>query len=370
MNVLHLIDSPHGGGAESLALDLCRNSLNTDLNITLVNSKKGQMYDEFSASGVNFYLIERKMPIDIKLVLSLKKIVEQNNIEIIHGHQAVDGLHAYLTKLFTNVKTVMSFHGHAKSISLKTDSVLKFLIPRMDANIAVSYSFLKRLKQEIKFNTSKKFHVIYNGVDTSKFYKTDGSFRRELKLLDKDILLGMVGNFNYDGRDHITVCKALPKLFNKFPQLHFAFVGRRAEESPQYYDECVKFCIENQIIDKTHFVGSRSDINDILNSLDVFVYSSNHDSFGLAVIEAMISGLPVVINDLDSLLEITNEGKFAFVFKSKNENSLVDAICNLLSNREELVKISRAGQDWAIENFSINQYKNNLKNLYQSLLSK
>lgn len=365
MNVLHLIDSPHGGGAEILALDIFRNSKKHNLNISLVTTRKGELDLEFRTSGVNYYLIERRMPIDLKLVFRLKKIIEENGIKIIHVHQAVDGLHAYLTKLLTNVKTVMSFHGHA--LSKKNDIVLKFLIPRMDANIAVSYSFLKRLEEEIKFNTSKNFHVIYNGIDTKKFYKTDKDFRRELHLSDSDILMGMVGNFNNDGRDHMTVCRALPYIFKKYSNLHFAFVGRRAKESPQYYDECIAFCSESKILNKTHFVGSRSDINDILNSLDIFVYSSNHDSFGIAVIEALMAGLPVIINDLSTLLEITDNGKYAKVFKSKCSEDLENKIIELIESKGKRDQLADEGKEWALSQFSIEKHISNLKNLYNSL---
>ena len=365
MNILHLIDSPHKGGAEILALDIFRNSKKHNLNITLVTTRKGELDLEFRSSGVNFYLIERRMPIDLKLVFRLKKIVDENGIKIIHTHQAIEGLHAYLTKLLTNVKIVMSFHGHA--ISKKNDLVLKFLIPRMDANIAVSNSFLNRLKKEIKFNTDRNFHVIHNGIDTKKFFKTDRNFRRELKLSDSDLLLGMVGNFNNDGRDHITVCKALPFIFKKYPNLHFVFVGRRAEESPQYYDECIDFCSESKILNKTHFVGSRSDINNVLNSLDVFVYSSNHDSFGIAVIEAMIAGLPVIINDLSTLMEITNNGKYAMVFESKNSGDLENKIIELIENKGKRDQLADEGKEWALSQFSIEKHISNLKNLYNSL---
>jgi len=270
MNVLHIIDSPNRGGAEVLTLDLCKNAKRNGLNFILVVTRKGELFDEFKLSGANFIFIERKIPVDLALVLKLKKIVEENNIKVIHTHQAVDGLHAYLTKIFTNVKTVMSFHGHVPS--KKDDLVLKFLIPRMNANIAVSKKFLKRLKEEFNIKNDKNFKVIYNGIDTKKFYRTERSFRTELGLSDSDILLGMVGNFVNNIRDQMTVCKALPDVFKKYSNVHFAFVGARSEKCPHFFDDCYNFCKSKNILDKTHFVGAKSDINDILNRLDIFVY--------------------------------------------------------------------------------------------------
>jgi len=365
LKILHLLDSPDRGGAEVIALDLCRNGKKNGLDITLVVTSKGSLFEEFRSSGADFIFIERKMPIDFRLIYKLQKIVKKKGIKVIHGHQAVDGLHAYLTKVFTNVKTILSFHGYTHSI--KNDITLKFLIPRMDANIAVSNSFLKRLKGEIKFDTSKNFHVIYNGIDTKKFFKADRNFRKELNLSDSDILLGMVGNFNDNIRDQITVCRALPSIFNKYPKAHFVFVGRRVDESPQYYDECFTYCQENRILDKTHFLGLRTNINDILNSLDLFIYSSNHDTFGIAVIEAMIVGVPVVVNDLPPLLEVSNNGEFAEIYQTKNVFDLVRKVDKLLVNRDYMKKLGNTGKEWALSRFRIENHIQNLKTLYAKI---
>jgi len=331
----------------------------------LALTHKSILSDEFRSSGVEVFSYNRKLPIDLGLVFKLKRIVNEKSVEVIHTHQAVDGLHAYLTKKITGVKIVMSFHGHIPS--LKDDSTLKFLIPRMDANIAVSNSFLKRLSEEIKFNTSRNFHVIYNGIDIRKFYPTDKKFRRELNLKDTDVLLGMVGNFNNDVRDQLTICKTLPSILRKYSNAHFAFVGGKSENYPRFFDDCFNFCKENHLLDRVHFVGARIDINDVLNSLNIFVYSSNHDTFGIAVIEAMISGLPIIINDLPALLEVTNNGKYASVFKSKSPEDLENKIITIIKNESERNKQADSGKEWAFKQFNIVNHIENLKKLYLSL---
>jgi glycosyltransferase involved in cell wall biosynthesis len=367
MVVLHIIDSPSRGGTETLALDLCRNAKNTGLDLILVVTKQGVLDEEFRSSGVEYYYLPRKYPLDIFLIYKLIKIVKKKKVKVIHTHQAVDGIHAYFTRLFTDTKIVMSFHGHVPSF--KDDLTLRFLIPRMDANVAVSNTFLKRLGDEIKFDTCRNFHVVYNGIDTKKFFKTDRNLRRELKLSDSDLLLGMIGNFNNNIRDHITVCKALPSIFNKYPHSHFIFVGKKPDECPVYYDECFSFCQENRILNKTHFLGLRKDINDILNSLDLFIYSSNHDTFGIAVIEAMMANLPVIVNDLPLFLEITDGGKFVTTFKSKNSEDLEKKIIYLIENVSQRKFLAQKGKDWAFARYSIENYIIGLKKLYYKIIT-
>ena len=366
MTIIHIIGSPDRGGTEVLALDLCRNAKINGLNLILVVTHKGVLDDEFRSSGAEYYYFPRRYPIDFSLIYKLKKVIEKKKVKVIHSHQAVDGLHAYLTSKLTKVKVILSFHGHVKSF--KNDMVLKFLIPRVDANISVSKSFFLRLKQDIGFKIWRDFHIIYNGIDSKKFYKTSGNLKSELGLSDSYILLGMVGNFNDNIRDQITVCKALPSIFKEYNNIHFVFIGRRPVENPQYYNECYNFCQKNEILDRTHFIGPRTDINNILNSLDIFVYSSNYDTFGIAVIEAQMSGLPVVINDLPSLMEVTDNGKYAQVFKSKDEHDLQKKIFELLENKSYSHYLSYEGKNWSINNFNIEKYITNLKNLYKSII--
>lgn len=368
MRVLQLLDSPDIGGTEMLTLDLCRNAVKNGLNLTLVVTKQGDLDDEFRASGVDYYYFPRRHSIDLSLVFELKKLVKRKRIQVIHSHQAVDGLHAYLIGLITKVKTVMTFHGHIPS--LKDDMTLKFLIPKMDVNVAVSKSFLRRLNQDIKFDTSKNFQVIYNGIDTKKFFKSSRNLRKELQLRKTDILLGMVGNFYNDGRDQLTICKALPAIFDSFSKVHFVFVGGRSKTSPHFFDDCYDFCKSKNILDKVHFVGLRTDINDVLNSLDVFVFSSNHDTFGIAVIEAMMAGVPTLVNDIPPLLEVTANGKYAKIFKSKCSDDLENKMREYILNKDERLKFGKDGKDWALNMFSIEKYIANLKNLYESLLRK
>jgi glycosyltransferase involved in cell wall biosynthesis len=366
MKVLLLLDQINRGGAETLTLDVCKNAKKNGLDLIFVSLSKGDLETEFDNSGVTYFKLNRRYPIDFSVIFKLRKIIIEQKIEIIHTNQAVEGIHAYLASFGTDVKNVMHFHGYKPN--KKDDLVRSFLIPRMAKNIAVSNAFLKRLSTQSKFNTMQNFTVIYNGVDIRKFYTTKGNLRDELKIAESSIMMGMIGNFYNDGRDQLTICKSLPGLFHGYPDLHFIFIGGRSDVNPQYFDECFSYCKNKNILDKTHFIGHRSDINNILNSLNVFVYSSNHDSFGISVIEAMSLGLPVVINDLDSLLEITDNGKFVYVFKTKDEKNLTDIISNLLDCEEERERISKSGREWVLKNFTIDHYIENLKHLYNSLI--
>ncbi len=364
MKVLFLMDSLNRGGAEILALDIATNASKYDLEFILTTFKGGELEEDFKATGCEVNFIQRRFPLDLRTILILRKQIILNNISVIHTHQAVDALHAYLATIGTGVKNILSWHG--STTSRKNKLILRLLSTRIDANIAVSEGFKKRIAEEIDIDT-KDFQVVYNGVDFGKLTAPTRLLRNELKISDSDQLFGMVGNFYFEARDHYTVCKALPAFFQEIPNAKFVFVGNRSVEKPYLFDKCVEFCKENNILNKVFFLQKRADISNILRSLDVFVFSSFSDTFGIALVEAMIAGVPCICSDIEPLKEVTKEGKYAMLFSAGNEIELVEAMIVMAQNPYLQQKFSEAGQQWALENFSIEKHIDELKRVYQKV---
>src|SRR6266498_2723090 len=107
MKVMHILDSLNRGGAEMLTLDLCRNARANNLDLTFVATGGGDLEADFRNSGVSFQRLERRLPVDLKLARRIGRIVKDREIDVVHTHQAVESLHAYLATRGTDVKRVM-----------------------------------------------------------------------------------------------------------------------------------------------------------------------------------------------------------------------------------------------------------------------
>ena len=178
----------------------------------------------------------------------------------------------------------------------------------------------------------------------------------------------MIANF-YPGlrKDHQTVCRAIAKLSQSHPQVHVVFVGGKLQSAPQIFDDCVRLCAELGIADRVHFLGKRADIPDVLNSLDIFLLSSLHEGLPVALVAAMIVGLPCVASDIAPHCEISGEGKFVRLFKTGDAESLVAVLEDLLDNPHEREKLRVEGQAFALREFSIGVYLARLRNVYEGL---
>src|SRR5205085_1065290 len=166
--------------------------------------------------------------------------------------------------------------------------------------------------------------------------------------------LGMVGNFYADGRkDQLTVCRALPQLFAAVPAAHFVFVGAPGTDAPEAFDECVRVCREQGIAERVRFIGQRADIPDILRALDLFVFSSRADSFGVAVVEALMAGVPAVVSDIKALREVTDDGRYAALFRTGDANDLARQLIELARAPAQRKELSARGREWAMQQFGI-----------------
>jgi L-malate glycosyltransferase len=367
VKILYILDSLNRGGAEMLALDLCRNAQSNGLDLTFVATGGGDLEKEFQQSGTRFIRLQRRLPIDIYLIKELRKIIEEEQIQLVHSNQAVEALHLYYAIHGRDVKQVMTFH--LCEADIKSRLALKFLVPRMDANIAVSQDLLRSLQKS--WDIKKNFHLLYNGVDCKRLEPVKGQvLREELNLSNDQFLLGMVGNFYLDERkDQLTVCKALSIVCSVVPNLHFVFVGGRSEGGSKVYSDCINYCYEHNLEKRVHFLGKRSDIADVLSSLDLFVFSSTKDSFGIAAVEAMMMGIPTIVSDIGPLLEVSNNGLYASVFRKRDPQDLANRMLMLIKDSSERLRLGINGKRWAMEQFSIETFISNSIKLYSQLFN-
>ncbi len=368
IKVLHLIDSLNRGGAEILTLDIARNAAASDIDICVVATRGGDLEEEFASSGFEYIRLQRRLPVDPGIVLALRKIIESKGIQVVHVHQPVMALHGYLATLGLKTKLVFTYHGWYEG--RKNRMVLKYLAPRIDRNITVSHDMKEWLRSKARLRDEIQIQVIANSVDQKRLECNSRNLRAEIGLHDDDVLAGMLANFYHGVRkDHQTVCRSLARLRLSHPQLHVAFVGGRDDRAPQIMEDCKRLCDRLKISDRVHFLGKRSDIPDILNSFDLFVLSSLHEGLPIALIEAMIVGLPCIASDIAPHREISAQGNVVRLFKTGDADALACALSELVSDKEARDALGMKGRNHALSEFSIEAHLAKVRIVYQSLLS-
>ena len=366
MKVAFFIGGLNRGGAETLVLDTFQKKDVSLFESILIYRNEGNLSAEYRATGVPMFRIKPRGR-KIGYISQLRKLLRDEKVDILHTQTLLNAFLGLFCVCFLRTKLVASFHGLFPSMKYR------FLFhPVMwfsNASLFVSDYVRKWYIQHTRFAPKHRCHIVYNGVD---FAKLDKQYIVPDFLAQTDPLsvkLAMVGSF-VDGRSQDFLCRCLQRLCDDgTDNFQFFFVGRRSEDEPERYDKCVSFCREHDMLDRVHFVGGRSDVPAILQHIDGFVYSSDHDTFGIAVVEAIAAGVPVLVNDWDVMKEITDNGKTATLYDTKNVESCVEKMKDLIENPGRHKRAALSHAQVIREQFSIERHIRRLFEIYQLVLA-
>ena len=374
MKVAFLLGSLNRGGLETLVLDVFRKASCADFDFIGIYRKTGSYLPDFEATGVPFFQCSPSKGRYISYLFRLRKLLKNGKIQIVHAQQTIDFLFAKIACLGTDIKVVETFHGYDFGGSRVLKCMTRLSIRLADAVCFVSEA---QCKYYIKaYRLSKKMqgkcHVVYNGVNFSKLdqkYDIPDFLKKIDSVQPRKIKLAMVGNF-VSVRSQSVVCKALAVLSKRgLGDFDFYFIGKRNDKETWRYDDFVSFVEGNGLSECVHFMGGRGDVPAILQNIDGFVYSTDHDTFGIAVVEAMAAGLPVLVNDWDVMREITQNGKWATLYKSNEVEDCADKIANLIENLQLCQKRATTYMNDIIDFYSIEKHITRLGNVYKRLLT-
>lgn len=361
MRVAYLIGSLNRGGAETLLLDIFKN--NNIFECIGIYRKGGTLEKEFNSLNSKFIKISSKNI--ISYLLKLRKTLQREKINIVHAHQTIDALFSILINIFTSRKTLITIHGFDFKENILNKIILNLVFSFSHKVIFVSKFQSVYYKKKYKIRNTK-IEVIYNGVDVSKFVNISNSttIRDELNFGDNVKLLGFVGNF-VPGRDHLTVCKMVNELKNE--NIHLLIIGQKSSKYPFIFEEVVNYLHNNQLDSKISLLGERNDVPSILKQLDYFIYATDHDTFGLAVIEAIISGVPVIANDWEVMKEISLDGRLFTLCVSKDYLDYKLKFDYLNKNHKFRQDKTLIAQKYAYEHYTIDVCVKNYYDLYLKL---
>lgn len=329
MKVAYLLGSLSRGGTETLVLDVFKRYKDVPYEFIGVHRKGGAYMDDFYSAGPKFIHCRQGKNI-FSYLWRLRKVLLSEKVTICHAQQFIDCIYAKLATIGTGIKVIETFHGYDYGAGSINKKLIALSIRFADKLIFVSNAERDYYVKEYGIDDENKITVVYNGIN---FDKIDNYGQLSESLPNSKgttVKIAMVGNF-VRGRNQLELCKILKLLHDSSTQFDFYFVGRRDENQAWRYDNCVEYCKANGL-DEVHFLGARSDVPAILHAIDIFAYSTDHDTFGIAVAEAMAAGVPVLVNDYVVMQEITDNGNLATLYKTGNHTDGAKKLKSIIDN--------------------------------------
>lgn len=369
MKVAYLLGTLNRGGTETLLLDVFNSSQSAPFGIIGIYRNEGTLSDSFRASEVPVF---RLTPGPVFLVwlylFRLRKLLIRENVNVVHAQQSLDAVYACLATIGLPIKVAQTFHSFDFSLSLLSRFLIQLSLKMVYVTIFVSdvqrHFYMKKYNSKKNYN----FALVYNGINYNKFNGIIiNSIRTELGIHENSYLFGMVGNF-VTGHDQITICHFLALLVKQDIEFTFLFIGGKDESNPQLFDSCKSYCENNDLQESVFFLGSRSDVPGILPQLDAFFYASDHDTFGISVIEAIASGIPVFVNDWEVMKEVTDEGKRAIFYQTGDEKDLLAKFLFWKTQPDIIARHVVENAEWARSTYSIQSHLEKLYVVYHGII--
>ena len=384
MKVCYLLGSLNRGGTETLLLDVCRNSVAAPFAMVLVHRRGGALESDFAATGVKMYHLEHSRRRLWAYIRRLRRVLLDEKVDIVHAQQAVDAVYARLACQGTKVRVVETFHGY----DMESSRLSKWL-NRLSIRLSDRVCFVSLTQRDYYVKAyglqrcADKVCVVYNGIDMSKFSKQyeEPDFLRHIdsataeskvssSTSERRIRMAMVGNF-VSGRSQSYPLMSIELLKEQgIDDFDFYFVGRRNDKEPWRYDDCVRYAEEHHL-DNVHFVGGRSDVPAILQHIDAFVYSTDHDTFGIAVVEAMAAGVPVFVNDWSVMCEVVIRGGYSqsSLWQSRNYKDLAERLKSFVSAPEAYKEQADKLRQTVRDTYGIEAHLCRLNMIYKQIVS-
>lgn len=358
MKVAFYIGTLNRGGAETLLADILSQEV-LPFDPVCVYRREGNLSEAFHGSSFPMVKIARKKSW-LLYVWRLRQFFKREGVDVVHAQTSLNAIIAIICTLFTKIKVVNTFHGFSFAHAPK---VLRWIVFKgCDRLVFVSQYEQDYYLQRGSFGAEGKCVVAYNGIRFEKF-----GLLAEPSTDNKPLNMCMVGSFG-EGRNHLFVCQALKSLKDKGINYQFYFVGAARESERAIYDNCVSYCKEHELLEQVHFVGLSNEVPKLLLTMDAFLYATRHDSFGIAVIEAIASGLPTFVNDWDVMREITNEGDYATLYRTNDVDSVVNHIEQFANNRTRYWEQAHLAALSVREKYSIEQHIEKLNHQYCELM--
>ncbi len=117
------------------------------------------------------------------------------------------------------------------------------------------------------------------------------------------------------------------------------------------------------------FLDWVEDTTPLLSALDVFVSPSHSESFGLAILEAMVSGIPIISTETEGAKELLKDDFSGKLVPVENPVKLAEAVCKVLKDAEKVKLFGKNAQKFARENFSLDKMISETERLYEALIS-
>ncbi|KMY55634.1 glycosyl transferase [Bacillus sp. FJAT-27231] len=367
MKVLHFITGAETGGSRKHVITLLEQFAQDE--VTLAVMQEGPFAEEARQKGIRTEVFSQSSRYDLSILKKIVQFIQKEKFDILHTHGPRANLFGIYIKKKTGIQWVTTVHSDPALDFVKSGlkgrlftTLSMYAIRKMDAYFAVSERFKQNL---VKLGIdASKIQTVYNGIHFTK-ETAQPIPRNELGVTDEDFVMAMVARL-HPIKGHTIVFEAM-KQIEEEKRPHLLLVG----DGP-IKDELEKEVERLQLNSHVHFLGFRSDVDQIYTASDLALLASYSESFPLALLEAANQHVPIVTTDVGGVKELVENGKTGWIVPVKSTAGYTEALRKAIECKDagELTEMGDKLYHFASQHFSLEKLKKATKDLYTQLINK
>lgn len=280
---------------------------------------------------------------NVKAYHQLKKIIKNEKINLIHCHNPMGAVVGRLAGSTGKIKPYIIYTAHGFHFYKGAPSVNWLLYYTMEKLLARKTDMIITINRE-DFNAASRFklkkkgvvHQIHGvGVDVHRFHsdREDGlQIRKMLGIPEQAFHIVTAAELNQNKNQKVII-EAIARNVHK--DIYYSICGKGPNEAA-LLEQIRELGLENRV----HLLGFRTDMDRILHSADCFAFPSLREGLGIAAIEALSSGVPLIVADNRGSREYMEQGKNGYICQAENVEQFTEAITNLYEDKKLHARMS------------------------------
>ncbi|PSQ82616.1 MAG: N-acetyl-alpha-D-glucosaminyl L-malate synthase BshA [Bacteroidetes bacterium QS_7_67_15] len=324
----------------------------------------------FHEVTVNTYPLFEYPPYSLALTSKMVDVVQHEALDLLHMHYAIPhATSALLSRQILDtqgerVPLVTTLHGTDITLVGQDPSfrpVVNYSINQSDGVTAVS----EYLRQETKkhFDIGCDIEVIPNFIDTERFQRAEKDHFKQALCPEGEKVLVHVSNFR-EAKRAPEVVEVFSRLRAEGFDLKLLLVGDGPERTATQ-----RLARERGVHDDVRFLGKQEPVEEILSIADVFLMPSGSETFGLAALEAMACGVPVVASNIGGLPELVVDGETGYLCPLGDVEAFTERAARLLGSEEHQSEMAAAARRRAVEVFDVDKVVPRYEDYYERVRS-
>lgn len=354
------------GGGERHLIDLCRGLRARGHEIFIVVRPSCEWSEKFDfVPPENIFHASIRNSFGIFSAKKIANFANKNNIEIIHAHVGRDYIPASIScRISKETRFVLTRH-----VLFSMKPFHKFALSNVQKAIAVSSAVRSNLENIFP---RKKITTIPNGISISdenlqNWKKLREEFRSSHNIPFDAKVVGTMGELKElkGQRDFILAANEIVKTL---PETYFVIVGKDYSMNHTFRRELKRLVKVFGLEKKFLFLDWIDETPEFFSALDVYVSPSHSESFGLAILEAMMLGKAVVSTETDGARELLQDNFSGRLVKIKEPFDLSETICDLLKDEGLCESLGKNARKTALEKFSLERMIEQTEKVYEEVM--